>query len=136
MVLVRQWGGGQFSGFGTTSSSRKLDVVRSGKQGEAASGNGTSWYQLGTLRDRRFRVLEPLRVTATFEHGQSIAELPEIDAYGLGDTPAEAREDLQANIVELLLTLHAHRDRLGPHLMNILQTLSRKVQLVDANHNA
>ncbi len=84
---------------------------------------------LGTLRDRRFRVISPIRIRLSGDRKQYVAEAPEFEEFGVGETFSEALGDLQRTLVELYLTLESERDRLGGDLPQLLGRLREKIQL-------
>ena len=86
--------------------------------------------------DSLLRIVEPIAVTWTVEDDTTIANAPEINEYGYGDTVAEAIEDLQATIAELYLHLDENHDKLGPDLQKVYKTLTRKLNRIDAPHSA
>jgi hypothetical protein len=90
-------------------------------------------FALGSLRDGRLRVVEPVEVVRTTEEGKCVVEAPELNEFGFGDNLSEAITDLQAAIAELYFTLEAEQDRLGPDLAMVWATLSRKVQVRKAH---
>ena len=89
-------------------------------------------FTLDSLRDGRLRVVEPIEVIPMMEAGQHVAEAPEINEFGFGDTLVDAVSDLQAAIAELYFTLEAEQRRLGPDLSAVWGTLSQKVHKADA----
>ena len=89
-------------------------------------------FTLGSLRDGRLRVVEPIEVVQTAEDGKCVVETPELNEFGFGDNPSEAIADLQAAIAELYFTLNNEKDRLGPDLAAVWTTLSRKLRRADA----
>lgn len=89
--------------------------------------------QLGSLRDHRLRVVEPFVIAFRSEDSQMVAEAPEIDEFGFGQSPAEALEDLQHAIVELYLSLDRDQSRLGIDLERVWAVLCRKIQLVSGH---
>ena len=89
-------------------------------------------FTLGSLRDGRLRVVEPIEVVQTAEDGKCVVETPELNEFGFGDNPSEAIADLQAAIAELYFTLNDEKDRLGPDLAAVWTTLSRKLRKADA----
>ena len=82
-------------------------------------------FTLGSLRDGRLRVVEPIEVVQTAEDGKCVVETPELNEFGFGDNPSEA-------IAELYFTLNDEKDRLGPDLAAVWTTLSRKLRKADA----
>lgn len=92
--------------------------------------------ELRDLGDANLRVVEPIKVTWEIVDGTYIADAPEIEDYGVGDTLEEAISDLRRSIVELFDDLHEDRDRLGPALQVIYNTLTRKLLQVDATDGA
>ena len=89
-------------------------------------------FMLGCLRDGRLRVVEPIEVIRRAEGQEHVFEAPELNEFGFGGNPSDAVEDLQAAIAELFHTLEAEQERLGPNLMSVWCTLSRKVRKVHA----
>ena len=89
-------------------------------------------FTLDSLRDGRLSVVEPIEVIPVVEGGKHVAEAPEINEFGFGDTPVGAVADLQAAIAELYFTLEAEQRRLGPDLAAVWSTLSQKVPKADA----
>ena len=89
-------------------------------------------FTLDSLRDGRLCVVEPIEVIPMLEGGKHVAEAPEINEFGFGDTPLGAVADLQAAIAELYFTLEAEQRRLGPDLSAVWGTLSQKVHKADA----
>ena len=89
-------------------------------------------FALGSLRDGRLRVVEPIEVVPMIEGGKYVVEAPELNEFGFGDTLSEALADLQAAIAELYLTLEEEQERLGPDLSSVWDVLSQKVRKADA----
>ena len=89
-------------------------------------------FTLGSLRDRRLRVVEAIEVVPRTEGGKHVLEAPELNEFGFGDNLSESLSDLQAAIVELYLTLEIEPQRLGPDLESVWAILSQKVRKVDA----
>ena len=81
-------------------------------------------------------MVEPIKVTWEIVDGTYIADAPELEEYGVGDTLEEALSDLQQSIVELFSDLHEDRDRLGPALQAIYDILIGKLRQVDATDGA
>ncbi len=89
-----------------------------------------------SLLDSRLRVIEPFAVTWEVVDGTYIAEAPEIEEWGKGDTPAAAISDLQLSIAEAYFELDEYRGRLGRDLQRIYDTVTRKLAVIDANNGA
>ena len=89
-------------------------------------------FTLDSLRDGRLRVVEPIEVVPMVEGDKYVAEAPEINEFGFGDTLVGAVADLQAAIAELYFTLEAEQMRLGADLASVWGALSRKVHKADA----
>jgi hypothetical protein len=83
--------------------------------------------QLGSLNDRRFRVLSPLTVQLSRDKDSVTAEAQEIGEFGVGKTTTEAILDLQVTVVELYATLEAEQDRLGRDLLEVWSILKQKI---------
>lgn len=90
-------------------------------------------FLLGSLRDGRLRVAEPISVSRTAESGQIVLEAHELNEFGFGGNVSEAIADLQTAIAELYFTLDAEQDRLGPALAAVRETLTRKIRRADAH---
>ena len=90
-------------------------------------------FDLGSLRDGRLRVVEPVKAVLTTEEGKCVVEAPELNEFGFGDSLSEAITDLQAAIAELYFTLAAEQNRLGPDLAMVWDILSRKVKVHKAH---
>ncbi len=84
-------------------------------------------FELRDLSDARFRVVKRIKVTWEIVDGTYIAEAPDLEEYGEGDTPDEAIQDLQVSIVELFFDLDEYRDRLGANLASVYAILARKL---------
>ena len=89
-------------------------------------------FKLGSLRDGRLRVVEPIEIVPMLEGGQHVLEATELNEFGFGDSLSEALADLQAAIAELFLTLEEEQERLGPDLLSVWDVLSRKVRKAHA----
>ena len=89
-------------------------------------------FTLGSLRDGRLRVVEPIEVKPMLEEGRYLAEATELNEFGYGDNLSEALADLQAAIAELYLTLEEEQEQLGPDLASVWVVLSQKVRRADA----
>ena len=89
-------------------------------------------FKLGSLRDGRLRVVEPIEVSPMLEGGKHVLEAPELNEFGFGDNLSEALSDLQAAIAELYFTLEDDQERLGPDLSSVWAELSLKVRKADA----
>ena len=87
---------------------------------------------LGSLRDGRLRVVEPISVLQETEEGKCVIEAQELNEFGFGDNFSEAIQDLQEAIAELYFTLELEQEKLGPDLASVWATLSRKVRRADA----
>ena len=92
--------------------------------------------ELHDLNDARFQVVKPIKVTWEIVNGTYIADAPDLEEYGEGDTPDEAIKDLQVSIVELFHDLDEYRGRLGPGLQPIYDTLTKSLRRLDADHSA
>ena len=119
------------------SSIRAVEAVTDAPQSaESPSSLGTTEaptrFTLDTLRDGRLRVMQPIEVIPMVEGDKHVAEAPEINEFGFGDTPLGAVADLQTAIAELYFTLEAEQRRLGPDLSVVWGTLSQKVHRADA----
>ena len=88
-------------------------------------------FLLGSLRDGRLRVVEPISVSRTAESGQIVLEAHELNEFGFGGNVSEAIADLQTAIAELYFTLDAEQERLGPDLAALRETLNRKIRMAD-----
>lgn len=82
---------------------------------------------LGFVRDRRLRVIKPIKVTFSKVEGQSAAEAAEFGEYGYGATRAEALGDLQQAIVELYVGLKEADGRLGKDLHAVWKKLQQSL---------
>jgi hypothetical protein len=83
--------------------------------------------ELGTLNDRRYRVVSPFLVRCA-RHGDRVtAEATELGEFGSGHTMAAAVHDLQLALIELYATLESEQHRLGPDLEAVWGTLRQKV---------
>ena len=112
-----------------TQTSNRTDGFASAV-GEAQSPSDA--LALGSLRDGRLRVVEPIAVTQMMEGGKHVAEAPVLNEFGFGGNPSEAIADLQAAIAELYFTLEAEQHRLGPDLATVWAEVSRRVRKADA----
>ena len=110
------------------SSIRAAEVAVSPQQ----SAEAPTRFTLDSLPDARLRVVEPIEVIPMVEGDKHVAEAPEINEFGFGDTLVGAVADLQAAIAELYFTLEAEQRRLGPDLAAVWGTLSEKVHKADA----
>ena len=82
---------------------------------------------LGSLRDGRLRVQDPIRVKLAREDQHIIAEAVELNEFGCGANLSEALHDLQRAIVELYFTLEQDQHRLGPDLQQVWAALQRTI---------
>lgn len=80
------------------------------------------------LPDSRLRVREPIEVKILEESGQIIAEAEELNEFGSGDSQTEAITYLQYAIAELYFSLEEDKDRLGPGLQKVWETLQVKIE--------
>lgn len=96
----------------------------------------TQTLTLDSLGDSPLQVVEPFQIEII--HGESIfiADAPEVNDYGEGETVEEAIRDLQASIVELFTDLDEDKDRLGPGLQIVYETLLRKLRRINADNGA
>ena len=116
------------------ASVRELVVIRASESFDVQEmSTAQNRFALGSLRDGRLRVVEPVKAVRTTEEGKCVVEAPELNEFGFGDNLSEAITDLQAAIAELYFTLEAEQDRLGPDLAMVWATLSRKVQVRKAH---
>lgn len=90
-----------------------------------------SEFLLGSLRDGRLRVVEPILVSRTTENDEIVLEGRELNEFGFGTTVSEAIVDLQTAIAELYFTLDAEQERLGSDLAAVRETLIRKIRMAD-----
>lgn len=74
---------------------------------------------LGSLIDRRLRLLRPLEVVVSRREGQVVLESPDLGEVAWGGNLSLALRDLQRAISELYFSLEADRHRLGPDLQKI-----------------
>ena len=81
-----------------------------------------------SLNDARLRVKEPIAVSVFETEGFIVAEAEELSECGDGVNQAEAIADLQYAIADLYFTLEADKDRLGPGLQRVWETLQNKVE--------
>ena len=88
-------------------------------------------FPLGSLRDGRLRVVEPISVSRTAEDGEVVLEAHELNEFGFGATVSDAVADLQTAIVELYFTLDTEQERLGPDLVAVRKILTRKIRMAD-----
>lgn len=84
---------------------------------------------LGSLRSGRLRIKSPIVVRCTRENQDIITEAVELNEFGFGKSFSESLIDLQATIGELYFTLKENRQRLGPDLQCIWETLQQKIIL-------
>ena len=90
-------------------------------------------FKLGSLRDARLRVIEPIEVSRMIEGGKSVVEATELKEFGFGNNSSEAVSDLQSAIAELYFTLETERQQLGTRpRIGLGNALSRKVHRADA----
>ena len=83
---------------------------------------------LESLNDARLRVKEPIAVAVFATEGFIVAEAEELFECGDGVNQAEAIADLQYAIADLYFTLEGDKDRLGPGLQKVWETLQSKVE--------
>lgn len=81
---------------------------------------------LGSLGDRRLRVLVPIHVLVSTENDDYIAHADEVDEFGFGSSYMDAVRDLQRAMVELYLTLSTEA-ALGPEMQRTLKVLRTKL---------
>ncbi len=86
---------------------------------------------IGSLRDGRLRVVEPIQVNLYRESESLVAEATDLNEFGFGNNQSEAIIDLQQTIAELYFSLRDHKDRLGPDLQRVWETLNRTVNLMN-----
>jgi RecB family exonuclease len=84
-------------------------------------------FLLGFLRDRRFSVVEPIKVVRTTVDGQSVIEAPEFGEFGFGQSTTEALADLQEAIAQLYVSLRDAEGGLGGDLQVLLHKLQSKL---------
>jgi len=82
---------------------------------------------LQDLRAVGLRLVAPLYITIEEQDGTVVATNVDLDAFGYGDTEAEALQDLREVIVETYFDLKANQTNLGPHLQTIWRYLNRIV---------
>ena len=83
---------------------------------------------LESLNDARLRVIEPIAVAVFATEGFIVAEAEELSECGDGVNQSAAIADLQYAIADLYFTLEADKDRLGPGLQKVWETLQSKVE--------
>ena len=84
--------------------------------------------QLGFLRDGRLRVCTPFEVLLTEQEGQVVAEVEELNEFGIGDNQTEAVTELQYAIADLYFTLEEEQTRLGKDLQRVWEILQAKIE--------
>jgi hypothetical protein len=89
---------------------------------------------LGTVNDRRFRVLKPIPLEIERQESLVVASWPEIEEFGSGDSLSNAIDDFTKTLVELYQSLTADQSRLGPDLDRVFTVL--REYLVYRNENA
>lgn len=85
-------------------------------------------FLLGSLRDRRLRVVAPIPVQFRREGQQVVAEAVDLDEFGFGENPSDAVTDLQRAIAELYFGLEKDAVRLGSDLNRVWRTLGATLQ--------
>lgn len=85
---------------------------------------------LGSLRDGRLRISEPIRIKFFKENEDTVAEVEEFNEFGFGKNWCDAMIDLQRAIAELYFALEEEKDNLGPELRNTRQELLRHIRMV------
>lgn len=83
---------------------------------------------LESLTDARLRLRDSIAVKVLEESGQIIAAAEELNEYGSGDSQAEAITELQYAIADLYFSLEEDKDRLGPGLQKVWETLQVKIE--------
>lgn len=93
---------------------------------------GEIW--LGSLLDPRLKVVAPLLVRLSLDHDRVVAEAPELNEFGFGESASEAVADIQSAVVLLYFSLEEDAPRLGPDLQRTwetIQTFVSKAQTPD-----
>jgi hypothetical protein len=109
----------------TPSSGLAVQELIPGGEGSASGAQGE--FLLGSLGDRRLRVVRPIHVVLRTEEGHFVAEAEELDEFGFGETRLESVRDLQRAIAGLYFALEGDKGRLGPVLASTLKRLREKV---------
>lgn len=87
--------------------------------------------RLNSLTDDRLRVKEPIEVVIfRDDEGFILAEAVELNEFGYGDDAAEAFAELQYAVGDLYFSLEEDKDRLGPGLQKVWETLQVKIEKV------
>ena len=86
--------------------------------------------KLESLLDDRLRVKEPIDVSVFAAEGFILAEAVDFNEFGYGDDPAAAVLELRYAIADLYFSLEEDKDRLGPGLQTIWETLQAKIAKV------
>ena len=82
---------------------------------------------IGSLRDGRLRVMQPIRVKFSRDGAGFIAEAIDLNEFGFGGNQSEAVADLQHVIAELYFSLRDERNRLGPDLRRVWEKVDRAI---------
>jgi hypothetical protein len=82
---------------------------------------------IGSLRDGRLRVMQPIRVKFSKDGAGFIAEAIDLNEFGFGGNQSEAVADLQHAIAELYFSLRDERNRLGPDLRRVWKKVDRAI---------
>jgi len=94
-----------------------------------AAGAFPAEMKLGFLRDRRFRVRQPIAVRFALHEGQCVAEAAEFGEFGYGASAGEALADLQGALAQLYFALKEDSDRLGRDLQQVWHRLNKAIGL-------
>ena len=82
---------------------------------------------IGSLRDGRLRVMQPIRVKFSKDGAGFIAEAIDLNEFGFGGNQSEAVVDLQHVIAELYFSLRDEWNRLGPDLRRVWKKVDRAI---------
>lgn len=92
-----------------------------------SSGETENEIYLASLTTPKLIIKEPIKVQLSEDAGRIVADSPELEVYGVGDELNKAIFELQITIEELYYSLSEDRQNLGPHMVDILNTLERKI---------
>ena len=86
--------------------------------------------KLESLSDDRLRVKAAIEVVIFEAEGFILAEAVELNEFGYGEAAAEAVAELRYAIGDLYFSLAEDKDRLGPGLQTVWETLQGKIEKV------
>lgn len=82
----------------------------------------------GAIQDPTVRIKMPISVSVSVHDGAVVVHAEDLNEFGYGDSLSSALADLGKTLAELFHSLQNDRDRLGPELTKVHETLLSYVE--------